>query len=96
MPMSVNNEYQCPVCGYIGFDEPPWASDVSPSYDICPSCGTEFGYQDFGQNELERRARWQTLRQEWIGRGMPWSSSVDPKPAEWDPIKQLRGIDIEI
>jgi hypothetical protein len=89
-------EYPCPVCGYSDFDEPPWSSNGSPSYDICPSCGVEFAYQDFGRDEVERRNRWHDLRQKWIGSGMRWSSSVHPLPPDWNPVKQLKKIGIEI
>lgn len=82
--------FACPVCGYPDFDEPPWNGDGSPSYDICPSCGVEFGYRDFGQDELQRRDRWRILRQKWIEDGMQWSSSVEPLPPEWDPVRQLK------
>jgi rubredoxin len=95
MSMS-NKQYICPVCGYVGFDDPPWSSDLSPSYDICPSCGIEFGYDDFRPTEAERKIRWEELRHDWITNGMQWSSRVDPMPHNWDPAKQLRGIGIGI
>jgi len=94
--VSENNGYACPVCGYLGFDEPPWSDNGSPSYDICPSCGVEFGYGDFRQDEAERRKRWRDLRQEWISRGMQWSSPVEPQPSDWNPVKQLQSIGTEI
>ncbi len=92
----MHKENPYPICGYGEFDEPPWSSDGSPSYDICPSCGVEFGYQDFAQDEVERRGRWRDLRQKWIGSGMRWSSSVERRPPSWDPVKQLKNIGIHI
>jgi hypothetical protein len=86
--------YTCPVCGYPGFDEPPWTSCGCPSYDICPSCGIEFGYGDFGQDEIQRGNRWRDLRQKWIEAGMLWSSSVASRPPDWDPVKQLKSAGI--
>jgi rubredoxin len=94
--MSSDMGYVCPVCGYVDFDEPPWSGDGLPSYDICPSCGVEFGYHDFAQDEVERRERWRILRQKWIENGMRWSSSVEPPPPDWDPVKQLTAIGVDI
>jgi hypothetical protein len=54
---------------------------------ICPSCGTEFGYDDFAVAH-------DVLREHWIAAGMPWFSQAAAPPAGWDPIKQLRRIPI--
>ena len=39
---------ECPACGFEGLDEEPWVGD-SPSDDICPCCGMQFGYYDAGR-----------------------------------------------
>ncbi|HEY8544598.1 MAG TPA: hypothetical protein VIL36_06110, partial [Acidimicrobiales bacterium] len=80
-----------PVCGYPGLDEPAWVDDA-PSYEICPCCGTEFGYQDVGHEAEARAARHRELRQEWIELGCPWWSNREPPPG-WDPKAQLRNVD---
>jgi hypothetical protein len=36
--------YSCPVCGLDGLQEPGDAEFAS--FEICPCCGTEFGYDD--------------------------------------------------
>ena len=37
---------RCRVCGLLSSD-PPWGYDgVSPTFDFCPCCGVEFGYED--------------------------------------------------
>ena len=51
-------------------------------YHICPSCGTEFGYDDAGRTHAE-------LREQWIRTGLTWWSPVDPKPEGWNPIIQM-------
>ncbi len=61
----------CPVCGYgLGFE--PW-TDESPSYEICPSCGIQFGYTDASPEgaagRTRRHAEW---RHRWIEEGMLW------------------------
>jgi len=65
----------CPVCGY--------SMEQSPSdYNICPSCGTEFGYDDLAQTFEE-------LRREWWNAGPKWWSPVDTQPPDWDPARQV-------
>jgi hypothetical protein len=87
------NTFACPVCGYPGLDEPPWAED-SPSYDICPCCGVEFGYDDFAAGDADLRpARHRELRRRWIDAGRPWWSQSRPPPPGWDPARQLAVFD---
>ena len=64
-----------PVCGYA---LPYQAAD----FHICPSCGTEFGYDDSGVSHAE-------LRDRWIATGPSWWSPVTPVPPDWNPILQL-------
>ncbi|PST17389.1 hypothetical protein C7U60_20185 [Mesorhizobium plurifarium] len=74
--------FPCPVCGYPHLDEPPYDSTGCPTYNICPCCGTEFGYDDASVSH-------NVLRSQWINRGMTWwSKHVDP-PKDWDPNTQL-------
>lgn len=65
----------CPVCGY-GMEYPP------ADYNICPSCGTEFGVNDVNSSIAE-------LRNGWIVRGLAWWSPVDLAPPGWNPSEQL-------
>lgn len=77
--------YVCPVCGWPGLDEPPWAGDV-PSNEICPSCGTQFGHHDkVGADEAERAPIYYDLHQRWESAGRPWYSTSEPQPPEWPP-----------
>lgn len=68
----------CPVCGYL-MRYPP------AGYHICPSCGTEFGYDDAGRSHAE-------LRAVWLRNGAQWWSPIDPMPSGWDPYMQLNNI----
>lgn len=68
----------CPVCGYEMRDPPT-------DYNICPCCGTEFGYDDAYLTHDD-------LRVEWLRAGAPWWSPVDPKPENWDPFRQLNNL----
>jgi hypothetical protein len=75
---------QCPVCGYNGLDEPAYDSSGCASFDICPSCGTQFGYDDATKSH-------ESLRAEWIAKGMPWWADDKPPPG-WNPVQQLRSL----
>ncbi len=73
----------CPVCGYDNLTHPP------KDYMICPCCGTEFGYDDFTATHEE-------LRQEWMSNGCQWFSSRVLAPTGWDPVAQLRTLELRI
>jgi hypothetical protein len=81
----------CPVCGYdLGFK--PWDGD-SASFEICPSCGIQFGYTDAaGGDTIRRQLLYQQWRKRWIGQGMPWNSASE-RPAGWNAATQLRNIE---
>ena len=68
--------HTCPVCGYAQLEFPP------EDFTICPSCGTEFGYQDTMKSHEQ-------LRAEWIASGPLWHSRVIRPPAFWNPFDQL-------
>lgn len=68
--------HQCPVCGFTGLVAPP------ADFEICPCCGTEFGYDDDQKSHAH-------LRAEWIDNRTPWFSRANPPPRGWDPIAQL-------
>jgi hypothetical protein len=65
----------CPVCGYP-LQWPPI------DFHICPSCGTEFGYDDAGRKHAD-------LRGQWLEGGARWWSINTPPPPSWNPYAQL-------
>jgi hypothetical protein len=72
----------CPVCGFPELSEPPYDAQGCASFEICPSCGTEFGYDDATRSHAELRAA-------WLAVGAPWrSQAIRPRP-EWDAEAQL-------
>ena len=77
--------HSCPVCGWPKLHEAPRAKSGGGSYEICPSCGFEFGVSD--DDAGHTHASW---REAWVKRGMPWSSTSQPAPAGWDPATQIR------
>jgi hypothetical protein len=68
MPNKIPAELMvCRVCG-LAQETPPWGRDgLSPSFEICPCCGTEFGYDDATRVAvLRRRARWAQTGYAWF------------------------------
>jgi len=80
--------HPCPVCGFADLHEPAWAND-EPSFEICVSCGTQFGYQDAEPDLARREERHLQLRAEWVEAGYPWASITIPAPTGWDGRRQL-------
>ncbi|MDX6274909.1 MAG: hypothetical protein QOJ92_2119 [Frankiales bacterium] len=83
----VPDRFLCPVCGYPDLVEPPWRDD-SASDEICPSCGTHFGYDDAG-DAAQRQAAHRRLREAWVSGGMAWWSQSRTSPSGWDPTVQV-------
>lgn len=76
--------HTCPVCAYPKLSEPPRSKSGGGSYEICPSCGFEFGVSD---DDLGHT--YESWRQAWQAGGMKWSSRGQKQPAAWNPAKQL-------
>jgi len=77
-------KYTCPVCGWPELDEPPRGKDGVASFEICPCCGFEFGFDDDDQGRSFAQARAQ-----WIAGGMQWWSGSRPAPHGWNATQQL-------
>ena len=76
---SARSTSRCLVGGYV--------SEIAfVEYDICPSCGTEFGVND-------RNATIAQLRGAWLQTGPRWWSEYDAVPEGWNPDQQLRGLE---
>jgi hypothetical protein len=75
----------CPVCGFPDFE----ALDAigSPTWEICPSCGCESGYE---YQEEEDEGRLVELRRQWfVDEGSVWWSSSRKAPSTWNAKLQL-------
>jgi hypothetical protein len=83
-------KHMCPVCGYNELSEQPRSARTGGgSYEICPSCGFQFGVTDD-----DRGLSYDTWREQWIARGMPWDSNgIEPPPADWNPRRQLKRLE---
>lgn len=84
----MTQNFKCPVCGYAGLGESPYAGNGEGSYEICSSCGFEFGVSDD-----DRGFSHATWRQRWILQGMPWAAAgIEAEPVGWDPAEQVRRV----
>ena len=62
----------CPVCGFVGLKEPPHSTtDGGGSYEVCRSCGVQFGVSDDDEGYS-----YEVWRKNWIAGGMRWSSKA--------------------
>lgn len=77
-----NRKHVCPVCGFDGLKEPPYDKVGEPSYEICPCCGFEFGFDQSSYAEF---------RDSWIKSGAQWYM-LKQKPKAWNLQKQLKNI----
>ncbi len=59
------------------------------SYEICVSCGFQFGVHD-----EDRHISYEQWRDRCVSEGCPWKGLNTPPPENWDPIKQLRQLDL--
>ncbi len=83
--MNAKAKFQCPICGCHELEKPPRSPTTGGSYEICPCCGFEFGYDDDDQGISD--AEW---RRRWVAKDMRWWSRARRPPPGWDPIEQLR------
>jgi hypothetical protein len=77
--------HTCPVCAYPKLLEAPHAPSGGGSYEICPSCGFQFGVDDD-----DKGITFQQARERWVAGGMKWASKGQPAPKGWDGAKQLQ------
>jgi hypothetical protein len=75
-------KYLCPVCFYDQLDDPPYDDKGCASFEICPCCGTEFGYDD-------SMTRHDELKKQWLAKGGQWWSASQPPPIGWSLEAQL-------
>jgi hypothetical protein len=93
--MSSCDTFLCPVCGFGDLAEAPWSNGAA-SDEICPCCGTHFGYDDAAGGDAGRReALHRELRRRWEVQGFPWFSRSTTAPAGWAPSAQVRVFDEE-
>lgn len=79
----------CNICGYPELKRPPRDKTGTSTFDICPCCGGEFGYNDATPSAED------TYRKNWIQHGAGW---FEPglKPDKWNLSDQLLNIGIVV
>lgn len=77
-------KYVCPVCGYPELSEEIYTAGRGASFEICPSCGFEFGVSD-----MDLGITYQQWRRKWIENGMVWWSTHRKAPQNWNPKEQV-------
>lgn len=82
-----NASHTCPVCAYPKLKEAPRSPSDGGSLEICPACGFQFGVSDDDDG-----ISYDEWREDWLERGMEWSSIGIKKPNEWDPEKALTAL----
>ncbi|MCC6233189.1 MAG: hypothetical protein IT580_11135 [Verrucomicrobiales bacterium] len=88
--METVKRHPCPVCGYPGLSEPPRTRSGGGSYEICPSCGFQFGVSDDDAGET-----YSVWRERWRAAGMKWSSRGLRPPKDWDPATHVSRVESE-
>lgn len=79
------NEHNCRVCGLF-IEDLPWGEDGNyPTYEICPCCGVEFGYEDYTLESTKE------YREKWLLKGAEWFDKSE-KPSDWNKEEQLKNI----
>ena len=82
--------YTCPACGYPGLLDEPRTELSGGSFEICPSCGIQFGYSDeHGGNAQGRASFYRGWGTKWYLDGARWHAP-DAPPAGWDGREQYR------
>lgn len=81
------NLHLCPVCGYDGLLEPAYDEFGGGSFEICASCGFEYGYDDGSEGVTHEE-----YRNRWLADGAQW---FDPETRhDWDLTIQLARLGI--
>ena len=79
----------CPVCGHISahastnhvYEETgnsvAGLPTIQPTYNICPSCGVEFGNEDLNYVGMSLEESWKELRKDWLGRSIDATRAIE-------------------
>ena len=70
--------HTCLVCSYPKLKLPPRSPSGGGSYEMCPSCGYQYGVDDDDRGITP--AEW---RRTWIANGAKWTSIGIKAPPDW-------------
>ncbi|WP_434166325.1 hypothetical protein [Bacillus thuringiensis] len=82
----IDMNFICVICGFDDLLDPPYEEGY-PSYEICPCCGFQFGFDDCDQG-----CTFVAHREKWLEKGAVWHNNTE-KPTEWSLEKQLKNIE---
>jgi len=83
-----NISFFCRICG-LKQSDPPWGYDgKTPTFEFCPCCGVEFGYQDCQLSAIIK------YRKSWLQSGANWSEPNE-RANNWSLEDQLKNIPTE-
>lgn len=85
-------KYICAVCGYDQLDEPQWEGDA-PSYEICPCCFFQAGFDDDGASEP---VTVEEYRKSWLRYKGTWANFLTRRPENWNLREQLKNINVDL
>lgn len=75
-------------------DRPPYGNRLGfPSYDVCPCCGFEYGFDDEPGGSATPQS-FEDYRLEWLAAGAGWFTPTR-KPLNWNLREQLFAIGVE-
>ncbi len=67
---AADGRFICPICGLLAAGPPPYDPRTSrPSYQFCPGCENQFGWDDIISPEAPAGAqavKWAELREQWV------------------------------
>lgn len=79
------NKHHCRVCG-LYIESAPWGEDgETPTYEICPCCGVEFGNEDYTLQSVRN------YRTKWLESSAKWFESRQ-EPNYWDLEEQMEKV----
>lgn len=79
------NKHHCRVCG-LYIESAPWGEDgETPTYEICPCCGVEFGNEDYTLQSVRN------YRTKWLENSAKWFEPRQ-KPNYWDLEEQMKKV----
>lgn len=86
---SMHGQYSlCRVCGFDLGEDFPWGPDGRTcSFNICPCCGVEFGYEDATPEGILK------FRAEWFATGGLFRDKSQ-RPPGWSRVMQLQRIGV--
>ena len=80
--------YYCLICGYEKLEKPQYEKEIYPTFEICPCCGFEAGFEDLSEDICIVQ-----YRNKWINDGMKWWNRKGKPLIGWYTEKQLMNIE---